>query len=72
MQVYLNKTKILALLMMINEAEEMISGSADGWHGLNKTNPDFYEKIQDAICDLRENLKENGYDFEKDVSPIIR
>lgn len=71
MQLYLSKTKIIALLMMIEEAEGMFTGSAEGLYGLYKTNPQFYGNIQEAVEELKDKLRENGYEFEKDVRPII-
>jgi uncharacterized protein Yka (UPF0111/DUF47 family) len=71
-KIYLDKSKRLALLMMIYEAEAMIGDTADGWFGLSKTNPEFYDEITQAISEMKDQLEKNGNKFEKDVRPIIR
>lgn len=72
MQIYLSKIKILALLMMIEEAKGMMDGAADGWYDLDKTNPAFYDKIGDAIHEMEGQLNSNGYGFEEDVRPLFK
>lgn len=57
--------------MMINDAEAMMSDTVDGWYGLNETNPELYDKINDAISELKAQLETKGYDFEEMVRPHI-
>jgi len=70
-KLYLNKAKRIALLMMIKDAESMIGDTADGWYGLNKTNPEFYEEVIEAISELKDQLDASGFKFDKDVRPIV-
>ncbi|MFB5759014.1 hypothetical protein [Paenibacillus medicaginis] len=71
MQIYLNKSQIFALLMMIDDAEAMLTGTADGWAGLLTSNPDLHDEISEAVYNLKQKLENKGYTYEEMVRPNI-